>query len=155
MKNSTKHINYKELQHKELNTAQVKLLQVAQKATKSAYAPYSNFHVGAAILLDNGEVVSGSNQENAAYPSGLCAERVAIFAAHHQYPNARIEALAIAATDHGKELTKPIVPCAACRQVMVESIKRGKSSFEVLLQGTDHILMIPDALDLIPFHFEM
>lgn len=155
MTKGTKQINYTELQKEELTTQQSLLLDKAKEATQNAYAPYSNFQVGAAILLDNNEIVTGSNQENAAYPSGLCAERVAIFAAHHLYPKAKIVSLAIAATDHGKALAEPIVPCAACRQVMAESIKRGKASFEVLLQGANHILVIPDALDLIPFHFEM
>lgn len=155
MNEGTIQINYTELQQEELTTQQSELLDKAKEATQNAYAPYSNFQVGAAVLLDNNEIVTGSNQENAAYPSGLCAERVALFAAHHLYPKASIKALAIAAKDHGKALAEPIVPCAACRQVMSESIKRGQTSFEILLQGTKHILVIPDALDLIPFHFEL
>lgn len=155
MKQESKQINYKELQKCDLTPEQNQLISFAKEALKSAYAPYSHFQVGAAVLLDNGEIVTGSNQENAAYPSGLCAERVALFSAHHLYPKAVVKALAIAATDKGKDVIEPIVPCAACRQVMVESIKRGNNSFEVLLQGSENILYIPDALDLVPFHFEL
>lgn len=155
MKKDKLQIDYATLQLEDLSDAQQDLISQSQEALQSAYAPYSNFQVGAAVLLDNGVVVTGSNQENAAYPSGLCAERVALFAAHHQYPNASVKALAIAALDHGKELENPIVPCAACRQVMSESIHRGKQSFEVLLLGKAHILHIPDAQDLVPFHFSL
>lgn len=154
MKQESKQIPYKELQKSDLSPEQSQLIHLAKEATKSAYAPYSNFQVGAAVLLDNGEIITGSNQENAAYPSGLCAERVALFYAHHLYPKATVKALAIAATDKGKALVNPIMPCGACVQVMSESISRGGHTFEVLLQGESKTLHVPNALDLIPFRFE-
>ncbi|MDA3853470.1 MAG: cytidine deaminase [Bacteroidales bacterium] len=154
MKQESKQINYKELQKRDLTPEQSQLIDLAKEAIKSAYTPYSNFQVGAAVLLDNGEIVTGSNQENAAYPSGLCAERVALFSAHHLYPTASVKALAIAATDKGKALVNPIMPCGACVQVMSESISRGKHTFEILLQGEAKTVLIPNALDLIPFRFE-
>lgn len=152
-KNKT--LEYDTLQANELTEEQATLINKAKEALKSAYAPYSNFQVGTAIRLDNGEIITGSNQENAAYPSGLCAERVAIFAAHHQYPKARIEAIALAATDHGEDVADPVVPCAACLQVMTESVKRANAPFEVILSGTKEIVSIPNVLDLLPFHFEI
>lgn len=154
MKQESKQIDYNELQKSDLSPTQSQLIDLAKEATKSAYAPYSNFQVGAAVLLDNGEIVTGSNQENAAYPSGLCAERVALFYAHHLYPTASVTALAIAATDKGKALVNPIVPCGACIQVMSESISRGGHTFEILLHGETKTVLIPNALDLIPFRFE-
>ena len=153
MTNETKNIAYTALAEQDLTSAQAQLLNAAKEATTHAYAPYSNFQVGAAVLLDNGEVVTGSNQENAAFPSGLCAERVALFSAHHLYPEAKVKAIAVAATDHKKALKNPIMPCGACVQVMSESITRGGEPFEVLLQGEKNILHIPSALDLIPFRF--
>lgn len=154
MKQASKKIDFQELQKSDLSPEQSQLISLAEEATKSAYAPYSNFRVGAAVLLDNGEIVTGSNQENAAYPSGLCAERVALFSAHHLYPKASVKMLAIAATEKGKALANPIMPCGACVQVMSESITRGGQTFEVLLQGVAKTIVIPNALDLIPFRFE-
>jgi cytidine deaminase len=150
----SKNVNYSLLENKDLSDTQSSLISRAKEALKHAYAPYSHFQVGAAVLLDNGEVITGSNQENIAFPSGLCAERVALFTAHHQYPDAKIKAIAVAATDNGKAVLNPIVPCSACIQVMSESISRGGESFEVILLGEKHILHIPDALDLTPFRFE-
>lgn len=155
MNQKSKHIQYKELTKGDLSAEQQELTTAAIEATQRAYAPYSNFRVGAAVLLDNGEVVTGSNQENAAYPSGLCAERVALFSAHHLYPQATIKALAIAAINKDKALVNPIMPCGACVQVMSESITRGGHPFEVLLHGESKTLLIPSALDLLPFRFEM
>ena len=154
MKQAAKKIEYKELQKEDLTPQQNLLLDAAKQAIQNAYAPYSHFQVGAAVLLDNGETVTGSNQENAAYPSGLCAERVALFSAHHLYPTAKVMALAIAASNDGEALANPIMPCGACVQVMSESVSRGGHTFEVLLQGETKTLLIPDALNLIPFRFE-
>lgn len=96
------------------------LMNHAITARNKAYAPYSNFHVGAALLLDNGEVVTGSNQENASYPSGLCAERTAIYYAGAQYPKAQIVKMAITAASQKQKTTAPIPPCGACRQAIAE-----------------------------------
>ncbi|MDE6489704.1 MAG: cytidine deaminase, partial [Muribaculaceae bacterium] len=105
----------------ELDETSRRLVDMARQATERSYAPYSKFHVGAAILLDNGEIITGSNQENAAYPSGTCAERTAAYYAHSQYPDARFRTIAIAArgTD-GDEVPAPISPCGACRQALLE-----------------------------------
>ena len=99
------------------------LVDEAKRVTGDAYAPYSKFHVGAAVLLENGEIVSGTNQENAAYPSGLCAERVTMFYANSRYPNVAPKALAIATFADGDFLEEPITPCGACRQVLLETAK--------------------------------
>ena len=111
-----------ECQMEELSAAERQLLEQAIEATNRSYAPYSHFCVGAAVLLENGEVVIGCNQENAAYPSGLCAERTALFAAGAQYPDCAVEVLAIAARGTDGELTEePTGPCGSCRQVIIES----------------------------------
>ncbi len=150
-----KEIDYSQVQLEALDGSQQELIEKAREALNHAYAPYSNFKVGAAVLLDNGEVITGSNQENAAYPSGLCAERVALFSAHHLYPNAKVKALAIAAADKGVELKNPIMPCGACVQVMSESITRSGCSFQVLLYGSSRSYVLDDARDLLPFRFEL
>ena len=105
----------------ELSSAYQSLVDSAKKQTEFSYAPYSKFHVGAAILLENGAIAVGSNQENVAYPSGLCAERVAMFHANSQNPDVAPKAIAIAAFTDGAFLSVPIAPCGACRQVLLES----------------------------------
>ncbi|MBO5961222.1 MAG: cytidine deaminase, partial [Paludibacteraceae bacterium] len=104
----------------ELSETYQNLVDKAKQQTKTAYAPYSKFHVGAAVLMDNGEILCGSNQENAAYPSGLCAERTTLFYANAHYPDRKVVALAIAAAQNEAFLEEPISPCGACRQVMLE-----------------------------------
>ncbi len=151
----TKEMSFNELTNNDLSEKQNRLIQAAKQATENAYAPYSNFRVGAAVYLDNDTIVTGSNQENAAYPSGLCAERVALNSAHHQYPGAKVKALAVAAVDNGEVLSSPIMPCGACAQVISESVNRSGAPFEVLLVGKQHVLHIPNALYLMPFRFEM
>ena len=128
------------------------LLSKAKAQCENAYAPYSNFRVGAAILLENGEIVGGSNQENAAYPSGLCAERTAMFYANSQFPNTAIKALAIAAWTNGKFLAEPVAPCGACRQVLLETANRFHD-FPVLLYGTDAVYIAENSKDLLPLNF--
>lgn len=112
-------------------------MQTAIKATEHSYSPYSHFAVGAALLLENGNEVMGANQENAAYPSGLCAERSAIFAAQSQWPDQAITTLAIAARTGGGLVREPIVPCGACRQVILEIEARYKRPVRILLHGTE------------------
>ncbi|MDR1678463.1 MAG: cytidine deaminase [Prevotellaceae bacterium] len=129
------------------------LVESAKQQTQHAYAPYSNFRVGAAVLLNNGVVVGGSNQENAAYPSGLCAERVTVFAANAQYPEIPVRALAIAAFTNGAFLQKPIPPCGACRQVLLEVENRFGQDFEIILYGENEIMLIKRASDLLPIQF--
>lgn len=129
------------------------LLDAARAIAHKAYAPYSRFRVGAAALLDNGEVVSGSNQENAAYPSGLCAERVTVFYANSRYPDTAITHLFIVAeTDEGL-LRQPVTPCGACRQVLIETEKRQGSPIRIYLAGRDTVWCIASAAELMPLSF--
>lgn len=138
----------------ELDPADAQLLQMAHEATRSSYAPYSKFHVGAAARLANGKFVTGCNIENAAYPSGLCAERVALFAAQAQYPDVAIEALALTAHSESKLLAEPIAPCAACRQVMVQVEQRSNVPLRVLCQGETGPIVAFDGIEsLVPFVF--
>ncbi len=125
----------------------------AKKQTQQAYAPYSEFQVGAAVLLANGTIVGGNNQENAAYPSGICAERVAIFAANSQYPTQAVKAVAIAAYTDGSFLQKPISPCGSCRQVLLETENRFSSPIDILLYGEKEIYLIKKAALLLPLNF--
>ena len=126
--------------------------RVAIKATGQSYAPYSKFHVGAAALLEDGTIVTGSNQENAAYPSGLCAERVALFHAGHQYPDMPVVALAIAAATNGRQV-ESISPCGACRQVLLEAEQRYGKPMKVLLCGTKEVVVAESAESLLPLCF--
>ena len=127
------------------------LCRVALEVTKSVY---SGFAVGAAVLMNNGEVVCGTNQENVAYPSGLCAERTALFYACSAYPETGIKAIAIAARDHGVEVEDNVTPCGACRQVMVEIVQRYKADFDVIMVGRKRTILIK-ASQLLPFSFVM
>lgn len=136
----------------EITGDELLLVDAARKATGQSYAPYSKFHVGAAVLLADGTIVTGSNQENAAYPSGLCAERVALFHAGHQYPDIPVVALAIAAATGG-ELVESISPCGACRQVLLETEQRYNKPVKVLLCGTKEVLVVPNATSLLPLCF--
>ena len=130
------------------------LVEKAIEATKHAYAPYSNFNVGAALLLDNGEIVTGSNQENAAYPSGLCAERTAMFYASSQYPQHAILKIAIAATQGGVLCGNPATPCGSCRQVMAQYQLRGGKPMQIILAGSEKILKFEKVDDLLPLIFD-
>ena len=138
----------------ELQPQDAELMRKAHEAARHAYAPYSNFNVGAAVRLANGAVVLGNNVENAAYPSGLCAERVAMFGAMAQYPGVPIEALAIAAYSASKPVEEPVAPCGACRQVMVEVEQVSKRPLRVLCQGDTGPVMVFDGVEsLMPFIF--
>jgi cytidine deaminase len=137
----------------ELEPGYIKLIESAKLATVNSYAPYSKFHVGAAVLLDNQKVVNGSNQENAAYPSGLCAERVAIFYANSKYPDNKVIAIAIAAKKQNVFCISPIPPCGSCRQVLLESEKRLKQPIKVILYGEDKIIVLNNASSLLPISF--
>lgn len=136
----------------ELPDDELHLIEVAMLATKQSYAPYSDFHVGAAVLLANGIIVTGSNQENAAYPSGLCAERVALFYASHEHPDIPVVALAIAASTRGK-LVDHIPPCGACRQVLLEMEQRYNNPVKIILCGLKDVLTAPNATTLLPLSF--
>lgn len=136
----------------EVSDEEQPLVRAALKATEHSYAPYSKFHVGAAVLLADGTIVTGSNQENAAYPSGLCAERVALFHAGHQYPDIPVVALAIAAATGGKQV-ESISPCGACRQVLLETEQRYGRPVKVLLCGTKEVMVAESTASLLPLCF--
>ncbi len=140
-------------QMEELSTDDRNLVEAAIRATRNSYSPYSHFAVGAALRLADGTVVAGANQENAAYPSGLCAERTAIFAAQAQHPDQPVTTLAIAAATGGHLVQAPIVPCGACRQVIVETEHRYQSPIRLLLYGTNGIYAVDSIKDLLPLSF--
>ena len=131
------------------------LMLQAFEARKKAYAPYSNFTVGVAILLDNGIVIQGSNQENAAYPSGLCAERVAIFYAGANYPNAKIIKMFISASPQNRDLEEPIPPCGSCRQSIAEYEWKQNTPIAIYFMGAKGNIYKSDSLkNLLPLVFD-
>lgn len=138
----------------ELNKTDQDLMTSAMEATTHSYAPYSKFSVGAAALLANGIVVTGTNQENAAYPSGLCAERTTLFYANSQYPDQPVLTLAIAARTEKDFIDLPIPPCGACRQVILETEKRYKQPIRILLYGKKEIYEVKSICDLLPLSFD-
>ena len=155
MKNKTIEIKLQEWQYEELCESDRTLVDLAKEATFSSYAPYSKFSVGAALRLENGDVVKGCNNENAAYPVTLCAERTAIFSAQAQYPNVPIVELAVAARNvKGEFVVKPVSPCGSCRQVIAEQEYRYKRNIRVMMVGEDGILVAESVKDLLPLGFE-
>ncbi|GAA3616810.1 cytidine deaminase [Flavivirga amylovorans] len=131
------------------------LMQKAFEARRNAYAPYSNFNVGAALLLDNGEIITGNNQENASYPSGLCAERTAIYYAGSQYPRAKIIQMAISAGSKNNLTTKPIPPCGACRQAIAEYEIKQDTPIEIYFMGeTGKVAKSNSLANLLPLVFD-
>lgn len=143
---------YQIAQLNELSESDQLLIEKAQRSREQAYAPYSRYKVGAAALLDNGEVFLGNNQENAAYPSGLCAERVALFSAGAQFPSNSIVSLAIFTNAHGDV---PATSCGSCRQVMSEFEQRQESNIRVLFCDSDENVLISSSVrDILPFSFE-
>lgn len=131
------------------------LMRKAIEVRDSAYAPYSNFKVGAAILFDNGETVEGSNQENASYPSGLCAERTAVYYAGAKFPNNKILKIAISAKSMKQEIVSPVPPCGACRQALVEYEVKQEEPIELYFMGEKGTVMKADSVkDLLPLVFD-
>lgn len=137
----------------ELSKSDQELVEAAKAATSRSYSPYSKFSVGAAARLNDGTIVTGSNQENAAYPSGLCAERTTLFYANSQHPDQPVETLAVAARTVSDFISQPIPPCGACRQVMLEVEARYNKPFRVLLYGADETYIINKVTDLLPLSF--
>ena len=139
----------------ELSAQEQQLVANAKAAFKTAYAPYSGFLVGASVLLENGEVINGSNQENVAYPSGLCAERVALFYAGAKFPDVKINTVAISVLSKNFEVKDVISPCGACRQVMAEYEDKQHRPIKVILHSpTDEVLITNRVEDLLPFMFK-
>ena len=146
------YIEYESLD--QLDPQDRELAEAAIEATKGSYAPYSGFNVGAAVRLDTGEIVKGANQENAAYPSGLCAERTAMFYASATYPDSIIESIAVTASQNGILCGNPASPCGACRQVMAQYQTKGGKPMMVLLVGAEKIWKFEKVDDLLPLIFD-
>ncbi len=145
---------YESLQEAELSAEDRRLVELAKAATRTSFSPYSHFSVGAAVRMEGGELFSGSNQENASFTTGLCAERTTVFYATAQHPSAAIAALAIAARGADGTFTEaPVTPCGACRQVLSEIEHRHGRPFRVLLYGTREILAFSSMSALLPFQF--
>jgi cytidine deaminase len=140
--------------YEELSSEEKSIVDKAKEAVFRAYAPYSKFKVGAAALMENGEIITGNNQENVAFPSGLCAERTTLFYAHSRYPGEAVRVLAVAAHTEGDFLDRPISPCGACRQVMLETEMRFNRPVKVILYGKKEIFIIESIKDLLPLAFD-
>ena len=153
MKEYTLKTKMRSYQWDELTEEQRELESIAKEQIKRSYCPYSHFHVGAAAKLANGVVIRGCNQENAAYPSGLCAERSALFAAGAQNPEETVVKLAIACFTGGHFTKEPDSPCGGCRLVMLETEHRYGGKMEVLLYGEDEIFVFESAADFLPLTF--
>lgn len=146
---------YKSVQVDELSESDRELVEMARRATDRSYAPYSHFCVGAAVRMDNGAVVSGSNQENVSFGATTCAERCALHYANAAYPQTPVSAIAIAARDtHGEFTQQPVSPCGICRQVLVEVQQRAHHEVRVLLYGTNEVFVLPSVSGLLPFQFD-
>ena len=154
MQNKKLEINYLEYSGlDELEPKDRELCEAAEKALAGSYAPYSKFNVGAAVRLSDGRIVTGANQENAAYPSGLCAERTAMFSAHANHPGTPMTAIAITAAQNGKLNEDITAPCGACRQVMAEYQKVSGRKWTILLYGKKKIIKLSQVDDIMPFIF--
>lgn len=139
----------------DLDTQDQELITNAKQAFKTAYAPYSGFLVGASVLLENGEIINGSNQENVAYPSGLCAERVALFYVGAKFPDIKIKTIAVSVHSKDFDISDVISPCGACRQVMAEYEDKQEQSIRVILHSPDDQVLIANKVqDLLPFMFK-
>lgn len=148
-------INYSQFTISELETIDRNLISEAQKAIEGSYSPYSKFKVGSAVLLDNGTIIRGANQENASYPVGMCAERVALFYAGANYKDNNIISIAISAKNEKGEFAQAY-PCGACLQVMVETQARAKQKLRIIVQKNAEIVQIFNGIEsLIPFSFNL
>lgn len=148
-------INYEEFSSpEEMDPVDQKLVAEALDAQKGSYSPFSHFQVGAALLLADGTIVKGANQENVAYPSGLCAERTAMFAAGANYPDTPMVTLAIAGSDHGVLCESPASPCGACRQVMAQYQRKFGRPIQIILVGSKRIRKFQKVDDILPFIFD-
>ena len=138
----------------DLEQQDLELLHAAQKAVESAYAPYSNFYVGAAVLLENGKIILGNNQENAAYPSGLCAERVAIYHAGAIYPDIAVKAIAVTCKSKNNIINVPLSPCGGCRQTISEYENRYGQKIRIIMCGETGEVYVSESIEnLLPLMF--
>ncbi len=138
----------------ELPAQDKQLIEAARSAALNAYAPYSKFQVGAAVLLENGELITGNNQENADFTDGLCAERVALFYAQAKFPGVPVKAIAVTANNGKGILEEPAQPCGSCRQVLVETEVRFNQPIRIILDGKQHIHVLDEAESLLPLAFK-
>ncbi len=141
------------LAYNELSEENQKLVDLAKEATRNSYTPYSQFNVGAALLLDNGVMIKGSNQENAAFPAGICAERSACFNAGAYYPGEPIKSIAITAFQDGDFLEEPCTPCGVCRQALLEFEVKAGRPIHIYLAGRDKVYHIVGMKSLLPLSF--
>ena len=147
-------ISYLRAKFNDLTAIEKELIQRSKDALKDAYAPYSGFLVGSSVLLSDGEIISANNQENVAFPSGLCAERVVLFNAGANYPNLEIDIIAVSAKSNLYEITDIISPCGACRQVMAEYQEKQNKKIKILLHlNNDDVLIFSSVDDLLPLQF--
>ena len=155
MEKKTLTISYQVSTFDELNEADKALVEAAREATYTCYAPYSNFHVGAAVRMSNNEILKGSNQENAAFGAGTCAERTTLFYAHAHLPEESVTEIAIAARGTNDEFTESsIAPCGICRQALLEAQMRAQKPIRALLYGKREIIIVDSISDLLPFQFD-
>jgi len=140
--------------YNELNELEKQLIEKAKKSTLKAYAVYSNFHVGCAVLLDNGKIFTANNQENASYPAGICAERLALMYANANYPDVSVHSVYIAAYTNKSFTKRPISPCGICRQVLLECENRFKKPIRLFLYGEECIYIINSVKDMLPISFD-
>lgn len=148
-------ISYQEFKSiDELNAEDRELAGAAIEAMGGAYAPYSHFHVGAAVRMSNGQIVRGANQENAAFPSGLCAERTAMFAAGSKYPDKSMRSIAVAGGVYGRLTAEPATPCGACRQVMAQYQAKAGASVSVIMVGASRVWKFDKVDDILPLIFD-
>ncbi|MDQ1770958.1 cytidine deaminase [Labilibaculum sp. A4] len=138
----------------ELPLEEQELVKNAKEAALRSYSPYSKFSVGAAILLENDEIIQGNNQENSAYPSGLCAERVAMFYANSKFPDSAVKAIAVTARTNGSFSGNPIPPCGSCRQVLLETEERFNQPIKLILYGEKKIRIVETVKEMLPLYFE-
>ncbi len=138
----------------ELSPSDRELAMAAIDGMRGSYAPYSHFNVGAAVRLSNGEIMSGANQENAAFPSGLCAERTALFAAGAKYPDKEMQSIAICGGLYGKLTEEPATPCGACRQVMAQYQAKSGKPMSVIMVGAKKIWKFGKVDDILPLIFD-
>jgi cytidine deaminase len=137
----------------ELSEIDRALIEKSKESAKNSYSPYSFFHVGTAVLLNNNEIITGNNQENAAYPSGLCAERVAVFYANSIYPDIPVNTIAIYGYSENENIDIPVSPCGACRQVLLETENRFNNSIKLIMSSDKKIVIINSIAELLPISF--
>lgn len=138
----------------ELPEAWKDLILRARRTSLNAWSPYSGFMVGAAVKLESGRIIEGNNQENAAYPVGLCAERTALFYANANYPDDAVEVIAVSAQNSGGLVLKPVKPCGGCRQAMLEVEVRFNKKIQIILDGKESILVLDGVDSLLPLNFK-